>query len=139
MATRAAVSTAGQPDGGAEMLKSFTFVKMNPGLSRDEFFQRWCEHTRDWDLRDHPEISLNRLTLVEGDGPYAGIAENHWPDQQALDAAAAWYESSAGQEHWADLSRFMDIENSPTVVVTHEADVSEADGIQILASPDTDS
>jgi len=117
------------------MLVSFTFVRARPGLSRDEFFRRWCEHTRDWDLRDHPEIRLNRLTLVEGDGPYVGVAENHWDDRAALEQAAAWYATPAGQRHWADLAAFMDVEASPTVVVTHEARVSEERGVELRTAP----
>ena len=117
------------------MLKSFTFVRIRPGLGREEFFRRWCEHTRKWDLRDHPKIRLHRLTLVDGESPYAGIAENHWPDRAALDEAAAWYATPAGRAHWADLASFMDIESSPTVVVSHEAEVSAARGIEVLASP----
>jgi hypothetical protein len=117
------------------MLKSFTFVRMQPGVTRDEFFRRWCEHTRDFDLRDHPEISLNRLTLFEGRSEFAGIAENHWPDRAALDAAAAWYETPAGRRHAADLATFMDLAGSPTVVITHEAEVSAAHGIALLAHP----
>jgi hypothetical protein len=118
------------------MLKTFTFVRMRPGIEREAFFRRWCEHTRDWDLRDHPEITLNRLTLIDGESPYVGLAENHWPDRAALDAAAAWYASPDGQAHWADLGEFMDIDNSPTVVVTHEAEISEADGIRTLTAPE---
>ena len=117
------------------MFKSFTFVKPRPGLGRDEFFRRWCEHTKAWDLRDHPELTLNRLTLVEGDGPYAGIAENHWPDRAALEKAAAWYATPAGRAHWADLAAFMDVENSPTVLVSHEAVVSAERGVEVLAHP----
>ena len=117
------------------MLKSFTFVRMQPGLSRDEFFRRWCAHTRAWDLRDHPEIRLHRLLLLEGEGPYAGVAENHWDDRAALERAAAWYATPEGQAHWADLAGFMDVERSPTVVVTHEAMVSAAHGVELLASP----
>ena len=37
------------------MLKTFTMVRMQPGIERDEFYDRWCAHTRDFDLRDHPE------------------------------------------------------------------------------------
>jgi hypothetical protein len=117
------------------VFKSFTFVKIRPGLGREEFFRRWCEHTQKWDLRDHPEIRLNRLVLVEGEGPYAGIAENHWLDRAALEEAAAWYATPAGRAHEADLASFMDIANSPTVLVSHEAEVSSARGIEILASP----
>ena len=107
------------------MITSFTFVKKQPHLSTAEFFTRWTEHTRDWDLRDHPEISLNRLMMIEGDSPYVGIAENHWPDMESLTKTAEFYEQTdAGKAHWADLLTFMDIDNSPTVIVTHEADVT---------------
>lgn len=116
------------------MLTSFTFVKPRPGISREDFFRRWCEHTRDFDLRDHPEISRNRLMLFEGDSDYAGIAENHWPDRASLERAAAWYQTPAGQAHQRDLEAFMDLQNSPTLVVTHEAEVSPA-GTWVLASP----
>ncbi len=57
-----------------------------PGPHPRSLFERWCQHTRDWDLRDHPEIGLNRPPLTQGDGPCAGIAENHWPDRATLDA-----------------------------------------------------
>lgn len=117
------------------MLKTFTLVKMRPGWKREDFFTRWCEHTRDWDLRDHPEITLNRLMLIEGDTQYVGMAENHWPDRQALEAAAQWYETEAGQAHWQDLASFMDIENSPTVTVSAEAQVDDGAGIEVLLPP----
>ena len=117
------------------MLTSFTFVRAKAGLGREEFFRRWCEHTRDWDLRDHPEIRLNRLTLFEGEGPYVGIAENHWDDHAALAKAAAWYATPEGRRHGADLASFMDVDASPTVVVTHEARVSAERGIELLARP----
>ena len=51
------------------MLKTFTFVRMKPGIDRETFYERWCAHTRDFDLRDHPEISLNRLILFETPPP----------------------------------------------------------------------
>ena len=117
------------------MLKTFTFVRMQPGLSRDEFFRRWCAHTQTWDLRDHPEIRLHRLTLVEGEGPGVGVAENHWENRAALEQAIAWYATPEGRAHWEDLASFMDVAHSPTVVVTHEALVSEAKGVELLASP----
>ena len=111
------------------MLKTFTFVRMQPGIERDDFFRHWCAHTRDYDLRDHPEISLNRLILFEEAADYVGIAENHWPDRGALDAAIAWYQTPEGVEHNADLASFMDVENSPTVVVGYEVEVSREAGI----------
>jgi len=114
------------------VIKSFTFVKKLPHLSDADFFTRWTEHTRDWDLRDHPEISLNRVVMIEGDSPYIGIAENDWPDAEALQKAAAWYATEDGQRHWADLCSFMDIDNSPTVMVTAEAEVSAAEGINVI-------
>jgi len=115
------------------MLKTITLVHMLPGLSREEFYERWCAHTRDFDLRDHPEISLNRLVLFEETGAraggYLGFAENHWPDRDALDAAIAWYETPAGIEHNRDLETFMDVARSPTFVVGSEVEVSSEHGI----------
>ena len=117
------------------MITTFTLVKMQPGFERDEFFDRWCEHTRLMDLRDHPEISLNRLMLFEEGSEFVGMAENHWPDRKALDDAILWYESPAGQAHWADLVSFMDAANSPTTVVSHEAEVSLEKGIDLRMRP----
>lgn len=117
------------------MLKTFTFVKMQAGWGREEFFQRWCAHTREWDLRDHPEITLNRLMLIDGHPDFVGIAENHWPDRASLEAAAAWYGTEAGRSHLEDLASFMDIENSPTVTVEAEALVDAGDGVSLLLSP----
>ncbi len=111
------------------MLTTFTFVKMLPGFSRDAFYARWHEHTRKKDLQDHPEISLNRLMMFDEGSEYIGMAENHWPDREALDAAIRWYETPEGQAHWKDLESFMDAANSPTFVVSHEADVSSEKGI----------
>lgn len=108
------------------MVKSFTFVRAREGLSRAEFFARWVAHTQAFDLVDHPYITKNRLMMVQGDSPFVGIAENHWPDAQSLASTASFYrDTERGRAHWADLAEFMDIENSPTVVVTHEAEVSE--------------
>ena len=118
------------------MLTTMTLVKMQPGFDRDRFYARWCQHTHDLDLRDHPEISLNRLMLFEEGGEYVGMAENHWPDRAALDAAVAWYETPEGQVHMADLASFMDVEASPTVVVSHEVEVSEAEGIAWKTRPE---
>ncbi len=120
---------------GTPMITTFTFVKMQPGLGRDEFFDRWCEHTREMDLRDHPEISLNRLMLFEEGSEFVGMAENHWPDRKALDDAVLWYETPEGQVHWKDLVSFMDAENSPTTVVSHEAEVSPDKGIDLKTRP----
>ncbi len=117
------------------MITTFTFVKMQPGFERDEFFDRWCEHTREMDLRDHPEISLNRLMLFEEGSEFVGMAENHWPDRKALDDAILWYETPEGRAHWADLVSFMDAANSPTTVVTHEAEVSIEKGIDLRIRP----
>ena len=110
------------------MLKTLTLVKRKTGLSRSEFFEAWQRHTREWDLVDHPEISLNLLRMVElPDGAafeYDGMAENHWPDRESLDRVVAWYATEAGAKHMADLMSFMDTENSPTVIVSGEADIS---------------
>ena len=119
------------------MITTITFVKMQPGFDRDSFYARWCEHTRDMDLRDHPEISLNRLMLFEEESEFVGMAENHWPDRASLDAAIRWYETPEGQTHWKDLESFMDAANSPTKVVSHEAEISEAEGIAWKTRPET--
>jgi hypothetical protein len=116
------------------MLKTFTLVRPLPGIERDEFYDRWCAHTRDFDLRDHPEISLNRLVLfAEGtektNGGFVGIAENHWPDRAALDEAIRWYQTPPGIAHNRDLEAFMDIANSPTSIVDYEVEVSKQEGV----------
>jgi hypothetical protein len=118
------------------MIKSFTFVKRRANLTRDQFFKRWCEHTREWDLRDHADCTLNRLILITEDAsPFDGLAETHWPSQNALNAAIAFYGTEEGKKHWADLQSFMDIDNSPTVSAEFEAEVSILKGIQIISSP----
>ncbi len=114
------------------MLKTLTLVKMQDGWDRESFFRRWCEHTRDWDLRDHPEISLNRLMMIEGDPEYVGVAENHWPDKASLEAAVAWYATEAGLAHGQDLNSFMDVKNSLTVTVSDEAVIDATQGIVLL-------
>ena len=109
------------------MVVSFTLVRKREGVSDVAFFARWTEHTEKYDLKDHPYITKNRLMMIQGDTPYVGIAENHWPDMDSLTKTADFYEQTdAGKAHWADLLTFMDIDNSPTVIVTHEADVSAA-------------
>jgi hypothetical protein len=112
-------------DPGDPMIVSFTLVRKREGLSDDEFFERWTAHTQAFDLRDHPYITKNRLLLVTGGTPYVGIAENHWPDLESMMRTSAFYEETEdGRAHWADLQTFMDIDNSPTVIVTREADVA---------------
>lgn len=107
------------------MVVSFTLVRKRDELSVDAFFERWTKHTEAFDLKDHPYITKNRLMMIMGDTPYVGIAENHWPDMDSLTKTAEFYENTeAGRAHWADLVTFMDIDNSPTVIVTHEADVA---------------
>jgi hypothetical protein len=109
------------------MIVSFTLVRKREGLSDEEFFERWTRHTEQFDLKDHPYITLNRLMMVVGGTPYVGIAENHWPDMDSMLATSAFYtDTEDGRTHWADLQSFMDIDNSPTVVVTKEADVAAA-------------
>ena len=114
------------------MIKSFTFVRRQAGLSREQFFERWCAHTKAWDLKDHPDCTLNRLVLTSEEGGYDGLAEVHWPDEAALAEAVAFYGTEAGKAHWADLQSFMDIDNSPTVSVVMEAEISIAGGIEML-------
>jgi hypothetical protein len=46
------------------MITSFTFVKKREGWSDEDFFKRWAEHTRDFDLVDHPYITKNRLMMI---------------------------------------------------------------------------
>ncbi len=117
------------------MITSLTFVKKREEFSDEAFFVRWTEHTRDFDPVDHPYVSRNRLMMIAGDTPYIGIAENHWPDMESLTRTAEFYEQTEkGKLHWADLLEFMDIDNSPTVVVTHEADVGPG-GITHLFPP----
>lgn len=114
---------------------TFTFVKKREGWSDEDFFRRWAEHTRDFDLVDHPYITKNRLMLIAGETPYVGIAENHWPDAASLLATQAFYtDTEKGRAHWADLEKFMDIEGSPTVVVNQEVDV-QPEGILRLFPP----
>ncbi len=107
------------------MVVTFTLVRKRPHLSNEAFLARWVEHTERFDLKDHPYITKNRLMLVQGETPYVGLAENHWPDLESLERTSAFYrDTEAGRAHWADLETFMDIENSPTVVVSHEAEVA---------------
>jgi len=109
------------------MIVSFTLVRKREELTNEAFFERWIAHTQAFDLRDHPYITKNRLMMIQGDTPYVGIAENHWPDMESLAKTAEFYETTdAGKAHWADLLTFMDIDNSPTVIVTREADVDAA-------------
>jgi hypothetical protein len=122
------------------MLKTFTFVRMKPGIDRETFYERWCAHTRDFDLRDHPEISLNRLILFETPPPGApadcvGVAENHWPDRAAVEEAIAWYQTPPGIEHNRDLEEFMDIAQSPTFIVENEVEVSSEHGVAWKTGP----
>lgn len=118
------------------MITTFTFVRKREGLSDEAFFARWAEHTRDFDLVDHPYITKNRLVMISGDTPYVGIAENHWPDMESLERTSAFYEETErGRAHWADLCEFMDIDASPTVVVTAEADVSPNGITHVFPSP----
>jgi aminoglycoside phosphotransferase (APT) family kinase protein len=114
------------------VITSFTFVKKREGLSDERFFARWTEHTRDFDLVDHPYVTRNRLLMIAGDTPFVGIAENQWPDMESLARTGKFYEQTEkGRAHWADLLEFMDIENSPTVIATREAEVGP-DGITHL-------
>jgi hypothetical protein len=106
------------------MVVSFTLVKKRDGMTDEAFFERWTTHTETFDLEDHPYMTKNRLMMIQGNTPYVGIAENHWPDMESLAKTGEFYErTAAGQAHWADLVTFMDIDNSPTVIVTHEADI----------------
>ncbi len=117
------------------MITTFTFVKKRDGFSDEAFFARWTEHTRDFDLIDHPYVTRNRLMTIAGDTPYIGIAENQWPDMESLIQTDEFYkQTEKGRRHWADLLEFMDIEDSPTVIVTREADVGP-DGITQLFPP----
>ena len=110
------------------MIVTFTLVRKLPHLSSDAFLKRWVEHTERFDLKDHPYITKNRLMLIQGETPYTAMAENHWPDLASLEKTSAFYrETETGRAHWTDLQTFMDIEISPTVVVSHEADVSAAE------------
>ena len=110
------------------MIVTFTLVRKRPQLSADDFLKRWVEHTERFDLKDHPYITKNRLMLIQGETPYVGMAENHWPDLASLEKTSAFYkDTEAGRAHWSDLQSFMDIDNSPTVVVSHEADVTDAE------------
>jgi hypothetical protein len=119
--------------GGRIMLTTLTFVKMQSGLTRDQFFDRWCRHTRDFDLKNHPEIQDRRLMLIDGDGPHVGIAETHWEDAAALERGLRWYDTPAGRAHRQDLETFVDIAHSPIFVVTHEARISRSSGVHVLA------
>jgi hypothetical protein len=111
------------------MLTTFTMVKMLPGYSREDFYARWHQHTQTKDLKDHPEISLNRLMMFDEGAEYFGMAENHWPDRESLEKVIRWYETPDGQAHQADLDVFMDTANSPTVIVNQEVHVSDEKGI----------
>jgi hypothetical protein len=117
------------------MIKTFTWVKKRNHLSAQAFFERWVEHTKEFDLVDHPNILKNRLTLLEGHPDYVGLAENHWPCLDDLLEAGEFYQATErGRAHWADLSSFMDIDNSPTVIVTRETEIDQ-DGIHQLVPP----
>lgn len=112
---------------------TFTLVRKREGWSDDDFFRRWTEHTRDFDLVDHPYITKNRLMLIAGDTPYVGIAENHWPDMASLLETQTFYrDTERGRAHWADLQEFMDIDGSPTVIVRREADVGPEGIVELL-------
>jgi hypothetical protein len=116
------------------MIVSFTMVRKRQELTDEEFFKRWTEHTEAFDLKDHPYITKNRLMMIQGETPYVGIAENHWPDMESLAKTAEFYEQTeAGKAHWADLLTFMDIDDSPTVIVTQEADV-RAEGTTVTSA-----
>jgi hypothetical protein len=53
---------------------------------------------------------------------------------ESLAKTAEFYEQTeAGKAHWADLLTFMDIDDSPTVIVTQEADV-RAEGTTVTSA-----
>lgn len=109
------------------MIVTFTWVRKQPHLSNEAFLERWIEHTERFDLKDHPYITKNRLMLIQGETPYVGMAENHWPDLASLEKTYDFYrDTEAGRAHFEDLRTFMDIDQSPTVVVSHEANVVAA-------------
>jgi hypothetical protein len=76
--------------------------------------------------------------MIAGHKDYVGIAENHWPDMDSLVETGHFYQKTdKGKEHWADLQAFMDIDSSPTVVVTKEADVSSAGIMQLFPAQES--
>jgi hypothetical protein len=109
------------------VITSFTLVRKRPELTDEQFFERWTEHTQRFDLKDHPYITKNRLMMIQGHPEFCGMAENEWPDMDSLTRTADFYQNDPdGQAHWTDLLTFMDIDNSPTVIVTAEADITAA-------------
>ena len=57
-----------QPQGNPRRMKTLSLVKFRDGLSREDAWRAWAEHTRRWDSKDHPEIRMTRLTLFGAGG-----------------------------------------------------------------------
>lgn len=103
------------------MIKVVTLLKRKPGLSFDEFSRYWREQHAPLALRDHPAVTKyvqnHGIVLPDGDQEYDGIAETYWPDMDTFQQAVeAMQTTEQGQNHIADLDKFVDLEKMVSIV-----------------------
>jgi uncharacterized protein (TIGR02118 family) len=99
----------------AKPVKLIALLKANPGLSRDEFAQRWVEGHAPLTLRFKNlngyriNVAIEEYQELEGELPYDGTAELWWDSLEEMQEAFASDEAGTAV---ADADTF-------TVVRTH--------------------
>ena len=103
------------------MIKVVTLLKRKPGLSSDDFSRYWREQHAPLALHDHPVmikyVQNHGIILPSGDQEYDGIAETYWPDMDTFQKAVEeMLTTEKGQNHIADLDKFVDLEKMVSIV-----------------------
>lgn len=93
------------------MIKLIALIKRKPGISMEEFKQRWVEEHTQLSAR-MPGLIDYRINIaidtqeIEGELPYDGTAELWWDSLEAMQAA---FDSDIGQKAGADADEFCEI------------------------------
>jgi uncharacterized protein (TIGR02118 family) len=92
------------------MIKTFTFLKRKPGMSREDFFKYWKDTHGPLAARVIPGLKkYAQAHAVPGfDAEFDGIVELWWESVEDFGAYLAWKKTDGAKELLEDEVKFVD-------------------------------
>jgi uncharacterized protein (TIGR02118 family) len=94
------------------MIKSMTFLKRKPGITKEEFIRHWKDVHASVVPRIIPGlkryVQLHPIDMPGFESEFDGVAEIWWESREAVMKYPAWHEGDEARELREDEAKFID-------------------------------